>query len=384
MDKYELILNDLYEQVPEEHEFSNNYLNLYSDYNEKFQKIFAYIHEELNNLFEFMNYKSASNKHFNADESRRLISLTNLFQDLEHGLKNSENEISINTDYRKRLDYCQSFLETSGGSAIPDDYMNFQIVKYEPIFKLSNKRVFIPTLNQNNELKLIGEGAFSIVKKYKDTHYNKNFALKQAKKDITDRELSRFRREFEIIKELQFPYILEVYNYDTSKDCYTMEYCDCTLKDYISKNNQRLAFKSRKKIALQFLYGANYLHRKRILHRDISRNNILVKKYDYNSVLIKLSDFGLVKEEDSDFTNTDTDMKGTIIDPALDSFKNYSVENEIYAIGFILQFVFTGKKNLKFNGDELSEILIKCTDKDPTKRYSKVSQVIDAVDNLHT
>lgn len=384
MNRYELVLNDFFDQIPAEYEYNNRYLNLYSDYSEKFQKIFAYLHSGFDNLFEFMNYKRSTNKHFNADSSRELKSLITYFKDLSHGLKNSENEISISLQYLKMIDYCQTFLQNSGGSPIPEEYQDFQIVKYEPIFEVNSKRITIPSLNQSNELRLIGEGAFSIVKRYKDSYYNKYFALKQAKKDITERELERFRKEFKILQELQFPYVLEVYNYDSAKDCYTMEYCDTTLKEYISKRNQTLTLKIRKKIASQFLYAVNYLHRKGILHRDISANNILVKQYDFNSVLIKLSDFGLVKENGSEFTSIDTEMKGTIIDPSLDSFKNYGTENEIYAIGFILQFIFTGKKNLDFADEKFSEILTKCTDKDPKARYNDVSKIIDAVDNIQT
>lgn len=384
MKRHELILNDYFDRIPAEYEYNNRYLSLYSDYGDKFQKIFAYLHSSFDTLFEFMNHKSSINKHFNANPSRELKFLIEYFKDLQQGLKNSENEIDVNSHYSQMFDYCLTFLSNSGGSTIPDDYIDFQISKYDPIFFVNNKRVSIPALNQNNELRLIGEGAFSIVKRYRDQHYNKYFALKQAKKDITDRELERFRNEFKILQKLQFPYILEVYNYDSSKDCYTMEYCDTTLREYISKRNQTLTFKIRKKIALQFLYAVNYLHKKGILHRDISLNNILVKQYDFNSVLIKLSDFGLMKENDSEFTNTDTDIKGTIIDPALESFKNYDIRNEIYAIGFILQFIFTGRKNLDFNGDKFSEILAKCTDKDTCLRYEDVSQIIDEVDNLQT
>lgn len=379
-----MVLNDFFDQIPAEYEFSNGYLNLYSDYSEKFQKIFAYLHSSFDALFEFMNYKSSTNKHFNADPSRELKSLISYFKNLQLGLKNSENEIAINSHYAEMLDYCLTFLLNSGGSPIPDDYKDFQISKYDPIFQVSNKRITIPILNQNNELRLIGEGAFSIVKRYKDQYYNKYFALKQAKKDITERELERFRKEFQILQELQFPYILEVYNYDSSKECYTMEYCDTTLREYISKRNQTLTFSIRKKIALQFLYAVNYLHKKGIFHRDISPNNILVKQYDFDSVLVKLSDFGLIKENGSEFTKTDTDMKGTIIDPALDAFKNYGIKNEIYPIGFILQFIFTGKQNLDFSDAKISNIVAKCTDRDQKSRYGDVLEIIDDVDNLQT
>ena len=208
---------------------------------------------------------------------------------------------------------------------LPEEFEKIPLIKYESIFTVTNKIISIPNTNHNNSLAVIGEGAFSIVKKYKDQYYDKFFALKQAKRNLTDRELARFKREFEILHDLSFPYVLEVYSYNYENNSYLMELCDFTLHDYISKNNQ-LSFKNRKKLALQFLYGINYLHKKKLLHRDISIRNILVKSYDFSSAIIKLSDFGLIKEEISAFTKTDTDMKGTRIDPSLDFFKNYEIK----------------------------------------------------------
>lgn len=69
-----------------------------------------------------------------------------------------------------------------------------------------------------------------------------------------------------------------------------MECCDTTLDKYITRNNTRLSFGTKKRIALQFLYAMNYLNFKNILHRDISYGNLLVKEYE-NAVVIKLSDF---------------------------------------------------------------------------------------------
>lgn len=43
------------------------------------------------------------------------------------------------------------------------------------------------------------------------------------------------------MKRFDFPYILKVYRYDDSDNSYTMEYCEHTLKDYISHNNQKMS-----------------------------------------------------------------------------------------------------------------------------------------------
>ena len=113
-----------------------------------------------------------------------------------------------------------------------------------------------------------------------------------------------------------------------------MEYCEETLRDYIARRNNKLSFAARKRIALQFLYGINYIHREGLLHRDVSLQNVMLKVFSSGAVLVKLSDFGLVKDHASEFTRTKTEMRGTIRDPLLSSFKDYAVLNEIYSLGW--------------------------------------------------
>lgn len=47
-------------------------------------------------------------------------------------------------------------------------------------------------------MKLIGNGSYANVYKYKDTFYNRPFILKRAKKELTDKEIARFKREFSV------------------------------------------------------------------------------------------------------------------------------------------------------------------------------------------
>lgn len=75
------------------------------------------------------------------------------------------------------------------------------------------------------------------------------------------------------------------------------------------------------------------------------------------AVLVKLSDFGLVKDRESEFTRTGTEMRGTIRDPLLSNFKDYAVLNEIYALGWVLSYIFTGREALKAGTDEVGRIV---------------------------
>ncbi len=49
--------------------------------------LFAYMHYKFNNLFDFLNYKFLNNRHFNAHESRELLTLIELYWKLNNALK---------------------------------------------------------------------------------------------------------------------------------------------------------------------------------------------------------------------------------------------------------------------------------------------------------
>lgn len=380
MKKEQLILKAFVEEI--DTPLQARYGRLYKGYGEEFDKIFAYFHQEFDSYFDFLNQKNNINKHYNAHESRMLMKLFDEFEELQYSLDEVGTSVVLDDSYKKAIETCRTFLTGSGGSTIPDDFTAIQLKKFEPVFTLPAKVVVVQSAQNKYKLNLVGQGAFATVQKYRDSHYDRVFALKQAKKNLEARELERFKYEFKLLKKLSFPYILEVYSYDEANDRYTMEYCDFTLDEYIRNNGQKIPFSARKKLALQFLYGINYLHHKDILHRDISYKNILLKKYDFNALILKLSDFGLAKETSSDFTKTDSEIKGTIIDPALDSFKDYNLNNEIYSIGFILLYIFTNKKSLPSKNGGIVDIVNRCVERTVSERYKNVEEIINAVDAL--
>lgn len=366
-----------------EKEVSPSYLRLYQGVDFELDRIFAYFHQKLNNLFEFINNKIEVNRHFNAHESRELLSLNRELQETISDLKYANISVELSEDYKEILRKCGTFLERSGGSSIPNDFPPIQVERYLPVFEFTDTRIKLSNKHVQYPLQMVGAGAFADVYKYKDEDYGKFFAVKKAKKSISERDLARFRREYEILKSLSSPYILEVYSYDGERNHYTMEYCDITLERYIRDNNSKLTSGARKRLALQFLYAITYIHRKEILHRDISYRNILVKRFDLDVVLIKLSDFGLAKEETSDFTKTDSELKGTIVDPTLKSLKDYSRVNEMYPIGFVLNFILTGKSTLHIsNKNPIHRLFQCCTDLDVTRRYASIKDIISDVEQL--
>ncbi|WP_196777538.1 protein kinase domain-containing protein [Malaciobacter marinus] len=358
----EIFINNKSNQIPSNDiDYINDFLPFYADVkNDNIAYLFAYYHYKFNSLFNFMNSKlNSDNHHYNADPSRELIAIIDDLESVSRELKNTKYNFNIDTNYLETIKLCKTFLLGSGGSPIPDNFKKVSIIEAKPIFHINST---ITVENVKLGLKLIGEGSYAQVLKYKDKFYNKTFALKRAKHNLNEKELERFRREYESMKSLNSPYILEVYNFDEKEKSYIMEYADFTLANYIKEYNTKLAYNQRKNIINQTFKAFEYLQSKDMLHRDISVNNILLKQYD-DLLVVKISDFGLVKLKGSDLTSQNTEYKGSLNDPKLDivgGFKNYEMHHETYALTRLVYFILTGKIRIdNYKKSEQLETFIK-------------------------
>lgn len=378
----EFMLGDMKAKY-EEHASSPTFDRLYED-DVEFGHMFSVLHKKLNEHFDGINGRARSTHHYWADPSRELLALIDEIEADLYDLKRAGIDVTFDSTYQEALERCRPWLSPSGGSAVPEDFQQIKVIKFEQVFTRDADSVRVVSQPENVKLTMIGEGSYAHVYSYVDPGYGIKFAVKRAKRGIPERDLDRFKREFEVMKRLSFPYVVQVFSYDKDRNEYRMEFCEETLRDYVTKRNSKLKFPTRKRIALQFLYGLNYLHSEGYLHRDISLQNVLMKVYSSGAVLVKLSDFGLVKDATSDFTLTKTELRGTIRDPQLESFKDYNVSNEIYAIGWVLAFIFTGKDSLGNGTSDVARIVKKCTDHDPGQRYLKVLDLIADVEALVT
>ncbi|MBT9276113.1 protein kinase family protein [Phycicoccus sp. MAQZ13P-2] len=375
----DLMLADLrekYEAVPASGAFDR----LYDD--PEWGHMFAVLHKRLNEHFTDINGRAETTHHYWAENSRDLLAL---IRDLEadlHTLRRAGVEVELATSYVTALQRCRPWLSPSGGSTVPEDFEPIEVIAYEPVLTHASTRMQLNKQEHPVELKMVGSGSYAHVYSYVDPDYGIKFAVKRAKKELDERDIGRFKREFAVLSRLSFPYVVEVYRYDEARNEYRMEYCDTTLRNYIAKKNDTISFAARKRIALQFLYGINYLHHQKLLHRDISLQNVLLKVFGSGAVLVKLSDFGLVKDRSSEFTRTQTEVKGTIRDPMLDSFKDYAVVNEIYAIGHVLAYIFRGRESLPPATDEIGRIIHKCVVNDLGQRYQAVTELIAELERL--
>lgn len=361
------------------------YSDLYKSFrNQKLREILMTLHHDLVGLFRTMNERLPTGEHeahFWAEPSRDLIKRIEIIFSLVSSLKETPLAFQIDPYYLDLLTRCRDFLSSSGGSSLPPNMAKVELYYTLPIFlPLSSITISHKQQDFTFDLKLIGSGSYANVYKYKDTFYNRPFILKRAKKELTDKEVARFKREFDVMNDLSSPYILEVYCYNPDKNEYIMEYMDYTLDGYIAAHNSTLTIVQRKGIAQQILRAFDYLHSKGHLHRDISPKNILIKEYD-DTLVVKLSDFGLVKIPDSTLTTVNTEFKGYFNDPALvvEGFNTYGIVHETYALTRVIYFVMTGKTNAeKITNQNLRAFVEKGLNPDKIKRFQNIRDMISA------
>ncbi|KAF3898068.1 Serine/threonine-protein kinase sck2 [Trichophyton interdigitale] len=145
----------------------------------------------------------------------------------------------------------------------------------------------------------IGKGAFATVYKLATKNDGAVFACKEldkrrlTKNNVLDHKVDS---EMRIMKDLDHPNIVRFHDYFDFNNRWIyiiMEYIGCgELSSYLQSAGL-LPEDQVQKISRQLLHALQYLHARKITHRDIKPDNILISSYD--PFIIKLSDFGLSK-----------------------------------------------------------------------------------------
>lgn len=368
---------------------NGEFLDMYSGIkNTKLKELLSTLHYDFTTLFRTMNERLPTGEngaHFWAEPSRKLMAAIEITLGLYSTVKNTKYAFEIDNYYFELIKACKDFLSSSGGSTLPPNMKKVELYYTISIF-FSNESVTVtsPENNFSPSLKLIDVGSYANVFKYKDTFYNRFFVVKRAKKDLSEKELERFKREYEEMQDFSSPYILEVYRYNDERNEYIMEYMDFTLDRYMAKYNTELSVTKRKGIVQQILKAFEYIHSKGRLHRDISPKNILIKYYD-DIVVVKISDFGLVKVPDSQLTSAKTEFKGYFNDPGLlvEGFDTYEMLHETFAITRLVYFVMTGKTNTEnISEPKLKEFVRRGLSADKSQRFKTVREIAQAFRGL--
>lgn len=197
-------------------------------------------------------------------------------------------------------------------------------------------------------LGIIAKGGMGVVYKALHPSLKRYVVIKKMTGRRNSTNVERFKREAQILLDLQSPYIVHLYDYFTEGSYRYMveELVDGLALDKLIAKQTVIS----PQVALLILQDAclalKYAHSKDIVHRDIKPGNILISK----KAEIKLADFGIAigeKEQDSPSITESGVALGTPAYMPPEQFENSANVDQradIYALGIMLYEMVTGSK----------------------------------------
>eukprot|EP00727_Mastigamoeba_balamuthi_P011541 m51a1_g7009 putative protein kinase domain containing protein (994) ;mRNA; f:242612-247283 len=253
----------------------------------------------------------------------------------------------------------------------------------------------------------IGEGSFGTV--YKGSYRTQDVAVKVMKFQDMGSRRAEFEHEIAIMEGLRCPFIVGFVGavMIPGKLCLVTEYVPLgSLGSAIRRGNMSYVFKLR--ASYDCARGMNYLHKSRILHRDLKPDNLLVASFEVSATaVVKLTDFGTTREvgeaAQQNFTKgigTPIYMAPEILD--CDSEMKYNFPADVYSFAILIYELYTeqepySKMNFKHAWDicnfvvnknrlpipedcppDFAELISACWDHTPERRpdFSRVAETL--------
>lgn len=248
-------------------------------------------------------------------------------------------------------------------------------------------------------LNKVGQGGMSVVYLAMNEKANKQWAVKEVRKDgVLDFEAVKqgLVAETDILKRLDHPYLPSIIDVIDTDESFII------IMDYIQGNSLNKAldeFGAQPqdeviKWAKQLCDVLGYLHTRTppIIYRDMKPANVMLKP-DGN---ISLIDFGTAREY-KEKNLADTTCLGTVGYAAPEQFGGMGqtdARTDIYCLGATLYHLVTGKnpceppyeirpiREINPNlSSGLERIILKCTQRDPNDRYQSAAELMYALEH---
>jgi serine/threonine-protein kinase len=164
-------------------------------------------------------------------------------------------------------------------------------------------------------LSRIGAGGMGEVFKARHVHLNTFRCIKVMKQALLadDVFLTRFLREARLATQIHHPNIAVVHDFFIGEGGNYMvtEFIDgTTLRQWVAANGP-FPIALAADVASQVLSGLEHIHRRGLLHRDISPDNVMLSYDADERLLAKIIDLGIAKDVNT--TNTEMTQAGVLI-----------------------------------------------------------------------
>ena len=196
------------------------------------------------------------------------------------------------------------------------------------------------------KIKQLGKGSYGtvfLVQKHPNKH---KYVLKEISLfGLTKPQREEVKNESNLLASMNSPYVVKYIESFEEKDILyiIMEYCE---EGDLSQQMERMLCKNKKftedeiwKLFIQMCFGLGYLHKKKVLHRDMKTLNVFLSK----NKAVKIGDLGVSKKLNK--TNFAKTFIGTpyYLSPEICEDKPYNDKSDIWALGVILYEMCTFK-----------------------------------------
>lgn len=261
---------------------------------------------------------------------------------------------------------------------------------------------------------LLGEGGMGLVYRVTHTRLNKPLAMKVLRRENTrDPEvLARFRREAESASNIGNQHIIDIIDFGELGDGSTYFIMECLdgldLIDAIDSVD-RMPEERALHIAIQVSRALGAAHDAGIIHRDLKPENVFLIQRDDVDDFVKVLDFGIAKVGNGPNRLTRAgEVLGTphYMSPEQCEGEGVDHRTDIYALGVLLYEMVTGhvphdadtmmgiltkhmyeepippKIRVPHVSDELEELIMRCLEKQPERRYQSMHEVLGDLERV--
>lgn len=201
---------------------------------------------------------------------------------------------------------------------------------------------------------------------YRISKDGKHFLIKTTK-DKSKRAIAMLRREYELSISCSHYNIVHIFTYEYNTpvgEGIVMEYIDGRSLDIFLAENP--PYDIRRRIFEELLSAVGYLHKQGIIHNDIKPANILISHTDNT---LKLIDLGLA-DNDAHYVIKRAGCTRQYASPELlAQNETLDARSDIYSVGVVMRDIFQNR---------YANISSKCTKKNPSDRYSDITQLQQA------